>query len=43
MRQITPPVEDYAVNEAPFYVPVAGEEALFEQAWSVQIPVLLMP
>lgn len=41
MRQITPPVEDYAVNEAPFYVPVAGEEALFEQAWSVQIPVLL--
>ena len=38
---LTPPVDDFLVEEAPFYLPVAGEVALFERAWQARIPVLL--
>ncbi len=41
MRQITPPVEDFQLSEEPFYLPVADEVGLFEQAWRSQLPVLL--
>ncbi len=41
MRQLTPPVEEFTIKKAPFYLPVGGEADLFEQAWSSQIPVLL--
>ncbi len=41
MRQITPPVEEFLVNEEPFYLPVAGEVELFEQAWHSRLPLLL--
>ncbi len=41
MRQITPPVEDFHVDQEPYYLPVAGEVELFEQAWRSQLPVLL--
>jgi nitric oxide reductase NorQ protein len=41
MRQITPPVEDFRIEEQPFYLPVGGEVELFEQAWRSQLPVLL--
>lgn len=38
---LTPPVDDFKVTEAPFYLPVASEVALFEHAWQARIPVLL--
>lgn len=41
MRVLTSPVEDFLVDPAPFYLPVAGEAALFEQAWQARIPVIL--
>ena len=41
MRQITPPVEDFLIDEDPFYLPVEGEVELFERAWRSQLPVLL--
>lgn len=41
MRQITAPVEDFLLPEAPFYLPVAGEVDLFESAWRARIPVIL--
>ena len=31
MRIITPSAEDYRVEKPPFYLPVAREDALFEQ------------
>lgn len=41
MRQLTPPVDDFLIPEAPFYLPVADEEQLFEHAWKARIPVIL--
>ncbi len=41
MRQITPPIEDFRIEDEPFYLPVSGEVELFEQAWRSQLPVLL--
>lgn len=41
MRQITPPVDDFLVEEEPYYLPVGGEVELFEQAWRSRLPVLL--
>lgn len=41
MRQLTPPVEDFRVSSAPFYLPSGNEVTLFEAAWSSRIPVLL--
>lgn len=38
---LTPPVDDFEVTTAPFYLPVAGEVELFERAWQARIPVLL--
>lgn len=38
---LTPPVEDFQITEAPFYLPVADEVELFERAWRGSIPVLL--
>ena len=41
MRQLTPPVEDFKVEEAPFYLPTGGEVDLFEKAHRACIPVIL--
>lgn len=41
MRQLTPPVEDFRVEGAPFYLPVSSEVDLFENAWKARIPVIL--
>jgi nitric oxide reductase NorQ protein len=41
VRQLTPPVEDYLIDQQPFYLPAADEVALFEQAWRAKLPVLL--
>lgn len=41
MRIITPPTEDFLVREAPFYLPVADEDRLFEQAFRARLPVVL--
>jgi len=41
MKQLTPPVEDFLINEPPFYLPVSGEVELFENAWKAKIPVIL--
>lgn len=41
MRILTPPVDEYTVSKAPFYLPVGGEVALFEHAFKSRIPVLL--
>ena len=41
MRVLTPPVEDFVVDEAPFYLPVHSEVELFEHAWQARIPVIL--
>jgi len=41
LRQLTPPVEDFLVREPPFYLPMAGEVALFEAAWRGRVPLLL--
>jgi nitric oxide reductase NorQ protein len=38
---LTPPVDDFRVADAPFYLPVGGEVALFENAFRAHIPVLL--
>ena len=41
MRVLTPPIDEFLVEEAPFYLPVAGEAQLFEHAWKARIPVIL--
>lgn len=41
LRTLTPPVEDFIVRNAPFYLPIGDEVTLFEQAWRARIPVLL--
>ena len=41
MRVLTPPVDDYRIDEAPFYLPVAGEAELFTHAFQARIPVIL--
>lgn len=41
MRIITPPIEDYVIQEEPFYVPVGGEVRLFESAFRSRLPVIL--
>lgn len=41
MREITPPVEEFIVQQAPFYLPTGDEVALFEAAWRAKAPVLL--
>jgi len=41
MRHLTPDRKDFLVNEAPYYLPVAGEVPLFERAWKARIPVIL--
>ena len=41
MRQLTPPVEDYRVDQEPFYLPSHDEVELFAHAWGSQLPVLL--
>jgi nitric oxide reductase NorQ protein len=41
MRQLTPPIDDFRVSEAPFYLPVSGEVDLFENAHKARIPVIL--
>lgn len=41
IRQVTPPVDDFLVKEAPFYLPVGREVELYEQAWRAHLPVLL--
>jgi nitric oxide reductase NorQ protein len=33
--------ESYRIEEKPFYIPIKDEVAIFERAWSDQIPVLL--
>lgn len=38
---LTPPVEDFQLETAPYYRPVADEVELFERAWRGHIPVLL--
>lgn len=40
-RVLSPDPAEFALTEAPFYLPVAGEVGLFENAWRGQIPVLL--
>jgi nitric oxide reductase NorQ protein len=40
-RVLSPDPSEFALTEAPFYLPVAGEVGLFENAWRGQIPVLL--
>ena len=41
MRQITPPVDEFLVQQAPFYLPVGGEVEIFENAWKAHIPLIL--
>ena len=41
MRELTPPVDDFLIADAPFYMPVGGEVELFEHAWKARIPVIL--
>ncbi|MCB9791696.1 MAG: CbbQ/NirQ/NorQ/GpvN family protein [Alphaproteobacteria bacterium] len=41
MRHITPPVDDFLLEEAPWYLPVGDEAELFEQAWASNLPVVL--
>ncbi len=41
MRHVTPPIDDFRISQEPFYLPVAGEVELFEQAWRSKLPVLL--
>ncbi|MCB9780639.1 MAG: CbbQ/NirQ/NorQ/GpvN family protein [Alphaproteobacteria bacterium] len=41
MKVLTPPVEDFLIADTPFYLPVAGEVELFENAWKARIPVIL--
>ncbi|MEL6349094.1 MAG: CbbQ/NirQ/NorQ/GpvN family protein [Myxococcota bacterium] len=41
MRQLTPPIEDFLIDEAPFYLPVGQEIDLFTHAWRARIPVIL--
>ena len=41
MRQVSPPVEDFLVDEPPFYLPTSTEVTLFEAAWRARVPVLL--
>jgi nitric oxide reductase NorQ protein len=38
---LTPPVDDFRIRAAPFYLPVANEVGLFEAASRARIPVLL--
>lgn len=38
---ITPDVAEFTVDDAPFYLPVAGEVDLFQNAWKARIPVIL--
>jgi len=41
MRQLTPPITDFLVQQEPFYLPSANEVEIFEAAWRSQIPVML--
>ncbi len=41
MRVLTPPVTDFLVEEAPFYLPVGAEAQVFTNAWKARIPVIL--
>jgi len=41
VRQLTPPVEDYRIDQEPFYLPSNDEVELFSHAWRSQLPVLL--
>ncbi len=41
MRVLTPPVEDFLVDEEPYYLPVGAEVELFENAWKACIPIIL--
>lgn len=41
MRQVTPPVEDFLIEEEPYYRSTGDEVALFEAAWRSRLPVLL--
>jgi nitric oxide reductase NorQ protein len=41
MKRLTPPVEDFQITQAPFYLPVGHEVELFTHAWQAQIPVIL--
>jgi nitric oxide reductase NorQ protein len=41
MRQLTPPVDDYRIQDAPFYLPVGNEVELFTHAHQARIPVIL--
>ena len=38
MKRLTPPVEDFQITQAPFYLPVGHEVELFTHAWQAQIP-----
>ncbi len=38
---LTPPVDDFRIGTAPFYLPVGDEVALFEAASRAHVPVLL--
>jgi nitric oxide reductase NorQ protein len=41
MQRLTPPVEDFLIKEAPFYLPISHEVEVFTNAWKAQIPVIL--
>jgi nitric oxide reductase NorQ protein len=41
MRQLTPPVDDFRIKDAPFYLPIGDEVELFTHAHQACIPVIL--
>ncbi|MFT5585929.1 MAG: nitric oxide reductase NorQ protein [Cognaticolwellia sp.] len=41
MRIITPDADDFAVGQAPWYLPASDEVLLFETAWQAKLPVIL--
>lgn len=41
MQIITPPIGDFLVEDAPFYLPVGGEVEIFEGAMAARIPLIL--
>lgn len=41
MRILTPPVDEFLIEQEPYYLPVGSEAQVFTNAWKANIPVIL--